>query len=130
MKRPHVTRWRPTAADAAAGGGARRPGESSRSVRRSPSADRLPRLRAHAPAFRVRPNRASRADHQDGIAAGALAIQEGIARYKGDTKLRADFHRIAERRGKHKARIAVARKLLTLVYGLRDGEIRALAKAA
>lgn len=59
------------------------------------------------------------------------AMQEGIARYKGDTKLRADFARIAERRGKHKARIAVARKLLTLVYyGLRDGEIRALAKAA
>lgn len=57
------------------------------------------------------------------------AVQEGIARHKGDTKLRADFHRIAERRGKHKARIAVARKLLTLVfYGLRDGEIRALAK--
>jgi transposase len=59
------------------------------------------------------------------------AIQEGIARYKGDSKLRADFARIAARRGKHKARIAVARKLLTLVYyGLRDGEIRALAKAA
>jgi transposase len=58
------------------------------------------------------------------------AIQEGIARYKGDAKLRADFHRIAERRGKHKARIAVARKLLTLYYGLRDGEIRALAHAA
>ena len=57
------------------------------------------------------------------------AVQEGIARHKGDTKLRADFVRIAERRGKHKARIAVARKLLTLVfYGLRDGEIRALAK--
>jgi hypothetical protein len=34
---------------------------------------------------------------------------------------------IAERRGRNTATIAVARKLLTLVYyGLRDGEIRAL----
>ena len=46
---------------------------------------------------------------------------------RGGTKLRADFHAIAERRGKLKARAAVARKLLTLVYyGLRDGEIRCL----
>jgi transposase len=34
---------------------------------------------------------------------------------------------VAERRGKDKARVAVARKVLTLVYyGLRDGEIRCL----
>ena len=47
-----------------------------------------------------------------------------------DPKRRADFVRIAERRGTAKARIAVARKLLTLVYyGLRDGEIRCLAEA-
>ena len=38
--------------------------------------------------------------------------------------------RIAERRGTNKARVAVARKVLTLVYyGLRDGEIRCLARA-
>jgi hypothetical protein len=38
-----------------------------------------------------------------------------------------DSPTIAERRGKNKARVAVARKLLTLVYyGLRDGEIRCL----
>jgi transposase len=55
------------------------------------------------------------------------AALEAIARYKGGSKLQADFHRIAERRGKNKARVAVARKLLTLVYyGLRDGEIRCL----
>jgi hypothetical protein len=36
--------------------------------------------------------------------------------------------RIAERRGRNIATVAVARKLLTLVYnGLRDGHIRALA---
>ncbi|MEU7174582.1 hypothetical protein ABZ949_24210 [Micromonospora tulbaghiae] len=41
--------------------------------------------------------------------------------------------RVAERRGRNIATVAVARKLLTLVYyGLRDGHIRALhpAKAA
>jgi transposase len=38
--------------------------------------------------------------------------------------------RVAERRGRNIATVAVARKLLTLVYyGLRDGHIRALAKA-
>jgi transposase len=55
------------------------------------------------------------------------AALEGIARYHGGSWLQRDFHRIAERRGKNKARVAVARKLLTLVYyGLRDGEIRSL----
>jgi transposase len=57
------------------------------------------------------------------------AAVEAISKYRGGPKLRADYHRIAERRGKFKARIAVARKLLTLVfYGLRDGEIRSLAR--
>jgi transposase len=51
----------------------------------------------------------------------------GNYRAKGNEQLRADYRRIAERRGKYKARVAVARKLLTLVfYTLRDGEIRCL----
>jgi transposase len=55
------------------------------------------------------------------------AAIEAISKNHGGTKLRADFARIAERRGKFKARVAVARKLLTLVYyGLRDGEVRCL----
>jgi transposase len=55
------------------------------------------------------------------------AALEAVVRYHGGERLRVDFHRIAERRGKNKARVAVARKLLTLVYyGLRDGEIRCL----
>ena len=55
------------------------------------------------------------------------AMLEAVVRYHGGEALRVDFHRIAERRGKNKARVAVARKLLTLVYhGLRDGEIRCL----
>src|SRR6266568_3843092 len=56
------------------------------------------------------------------------AALEAVARYHGGSWLAHDFHRIAERRGTNKARVAVARKMLTLVYyGLRDGEIRCLA---
>ncbi len=59
------------------------------------------------------------------------AVIEGTVRYHGGPKLAADWRRIAERRGKHKATVAVARKVLTLVYyGLRYGEIRCLAKTA
>ena len=59
------------------------------------------------------------------------AAIEAVSGRRGGTKLRADFHAIAERRGKYKARAAVARKLLTLVYyGLRDNEIRCLAEEA
>jgi transposase len=59
------------------------------------------------------------------------AVIEGTVRYHGGPKLAADWRQIAERRGKHKATVAIARKVLTLVYyGLRDGEIRCLAKAA
>jgi transposase len=59
------------------------------------------------------------------------AAIEAVSGRRGGSKLRADFHHIAERRGKYKARAAVARKLLTLVYfGLRDHEIRLLADEA
>jgi len=52
------------------------------------------------------------------------------AAYKPGEFLKGDFRRIAERRNNRKiARVAVARKILTLVYyGLRDGEIRCLAE--
>ncbi len=59
------------------------------------------------------------------------AVIEGTVRYHGGDKLAADWQQIAQRRGKHKATVAIARKVLTLVYyGLRDGEIRCLAKTA
>jgi transposase len=59
------------------------------------------------------------------------AVIEGTVRYHGGNKLAADYRAIAERRGKNKATVAIARKVLTLVYyGLRDGEIRCLAHAA
>jgi len=55
------------------------------------------------------------------------AAIEAISKYRGGEKLRDDYFRIADHAGKYKARVAVARKLLTLVYyGLRDGEIRSL----
>jgi transposase len=49
----------------------------------------------------------------------------------GGGPLREDYERIAKRRGKAVAKVAVARKILTLsYYGLRDGEIRCLAPRA
>ena len=56
------------------------------------------------------------------------AAVEAVQRQRGGTKLQADYHRVAERRGRKIGVVATARKLLTLVfYGLRDGEIRCLA---
>jgi len=47
----------------------------------------------------------------------------------GGGPLRETFERIAKRRGRKIAKVAVARKVLTLCfYGLRDGEIRCLAR--
>ncbi len=58
------------------------------------------------------------------------ALIEGISRYHGGEILAGQYQRIAKRRGRNKARVAIARKVLTLVYyGLRDGEIRCLAPA-
>jgi transposase len=58
------------------------------------------------------------------------ALIEGISRYHGGDVLKHSYQRIAKRRGTNKARVAVARKALTLAYyGLRDGEIRGLAPA-
>jgi transposase len=59
------------------------------------------------------------------------AAVEAVQKLPVDAKLRGDRDRIAGRRGKNIGKVAAARKLLTLVYyGLRDGHIRCLAKAA
>ena len=56
------------------------------------------------------------------------AAVEAISRNHGGDKIKADYHRIAERRGRNIGRVAAARRVLRLVYyGLRDGEIRCLA---
>ena len=58
------------------------------------------------------------------------AAVEAVSRVRGTPKIKRDYTRIAERRGKNIAKVAAARRLLTLVYyGLRDGEIRSLARA-
>lgn len=55
------------------------------------------------------------------------AALESVSGYRGGAYFRDDYLRIAATRGKNKARVAIARRLLTLVYyGLRDGEIRCL----
>ncbi|MFB7326723.1 IS110 family transposase [Streptomyces sp. NPDC056190] len=57
------------------------------------------------------------------------AAVEAIQR-KATPKITEDRARIEARRGKNIAKVAAARKLLTLVYyGLRDGHIRALARS-
>jgi transposase len=59
------------------------------------------------------------------------SLIEGISRYHGGPHLTPTFQRLAERRGKNKARVAIARRVLTLAYyGLRDGEIRCLTQPA
>ncbi len=59
------------------------------------------------------------------------AAVEAATRQRGATKIQVDYRRLAERRGTPIARVAAARKLLTLVYyGLRDGHIRALTRTA
>ena len=85
------------------------------------------------PKQRVRPGRPPRRDHQAGLTPRLGGPIEAVGNYraKGNEKLRADYKRIAEHAGKYKARVAVARKLLTLVfYALRDGEVRWLESAA
>ncbi|BAH55492.1 IS110 family transposase [Rhodococcus opacus] len=55
------------------------------------------------------------------------AAVEAIQRHPDTSKISADRKRIEARRGRNIAKVAAARKLLTLVYyGLRDGHIRAL----
>jgi transposase len=59
------------------------------------------------------------------------AAVEAVQRAPKASPMRSTYERIVERRGgtgKNLAKVAAARKLVTLVYyGLRDGEIRCLA---
>jgi transposase len=55
------------------------------------------------------------------------AAIEASSRNHGAGKIKSDYRRIAERRGRNIGRVAAARRTLRLVYyGLRDGEIRCL----
>ena len=67
---------------------------------------------------------------KQGSKAVRWAAIEAVQRHPTTPKIAADKHRIEARRGKNIAKVAAARKLLTLVYyGLRDGQIRALDRA-
>ena len=67
---------------------------------------------------------------KQGCKAVRWAAIEAVQRHPTTAKIAADKQRIEARRGKNIAKVAAARKLLTLVYyGLRDGQIRALDRA-
>jgi transposase len=67
---------------------------------------------------------------KQGSKAVRWAAIEAVQRHPTTPKISADKQRIEARRGKNIAKVAAARKLLTLVYyGLRDGHIRALDRA-
>ena len=58
------------------------------------------------------------------------AAVEAASKNHAGGDFREAYTRIAARRGRNIAKVAAARRLLTLVYyGLRDGEIRCLAQA-
>jgi len=67
---------------------------------------------------------------KQGSKAVRWAAIEAVQRHPTTAKIAADKHRIEARRGKNIAKVAAARKLLTLIYyRLRDGQIRALDRA-
>ncbi len=68
---------------------------------------------------------------KEGSTLGRFAATEAVARYHGGALIAPAFMRIEQRRGTMIARVAAARRLLTLVYyGLRDGELRCLKRQA
>jgi transposase len=69
--------------------------------------------------------------HQGSPALRWALVEAAQHAARGGGPLRESYERIAKRRGGQVAKVAVARKILTLCfYGLRDGEIRCLAPRA
>src|SRR5918993_1629173 len=102
-------------------------------VERFPSARHLCAWAGLTPTVRSSDGKA-RLGHISRLGSSTLrwALVEAAQRNtQGDGPLAETFARIAERRGRQIAKVAVARKILTLCfYGLRDGEIRCLAPRA
>jgi transposase len=98
-------------------------------ITRFPSARHLCAWAGLTPTVRSSDAKA-RLGHISRLGSGALrwALIEAAQRNtQGDGPLAETFERIADRRGRQIAKVAVARKILTLCfYGLRDGEIRCL----
>jgi transposase len=101
-------------------------------VARFPSPDRLCSWAGLTPRHRQSDTEVSRGSiSKQGSRLLRWAAVEAVSKNHAGGNFRADFRRIAERRGRNIARVAVARKLLTLVYyGLRDSEVRCLSQAA
>jgi transposase len=102
-------------------------------ISRFPSARHLCAWAGLTPTVRSSDGRA-RLGHITGQGSPALrwALVEAAQHSgRGGGPLRDAYERISKRRGKSIAKVAVARKILTLCfYGLRDGEIRCLAPRA
>ena len=102
-------------------------------VKRFPSARHLCAWAGLAPTVRSSDGKA-RLGHisRQGSPALRWALTEAAQKIPtGGGPLRAMFERIAKRRGRKIAKVAIARQILTLCYyGLRDGEIRCLTKTA
>jgi transposase len=102
-------------------------------ISRFPSARHLCAWAGLTPTVRSSDGRA-RLGHITGQGSPALrwALVEAAQHSgRGGGPLRDAYERISKRRGKSVAKVAVARKILTLCfYGLRDGEIRCLAPRA
>jgi hypothetical protein len=85
--------------------------------------------RAHPHPPRVRREGPPWPHHQAGIPSRALGRRRGGGPPAGRHADSRHHQRVGERRGTQIGRVAAARKLLILVYyGLRDGEIRCLAR--
>ena len=102
-------------------------------VKRFPTARHLCAWAGLAPTVRSSDGKA-RLGHisRQGSPALRWALTEAAQKIPtGGGPLRAMFERIAKRRGRKIAKVAVARQILTLCYyGLRDGEIRCLNQPA
>ena len=100
-------------------------------VTRFPSPDRLCSWAGLTPRHRESDTKVRRGSiTKQGSKLVRWAAIEAISRNHGGDKIKADYHRISERRGRNIGRVAAARRVLRLVYyGLRDGEIRCLTQA-
>ena len=100
-------------------------------ITRFPSADRLCSWAGMTPRHRESDTKVHRGSiTKQGSRLVRWAAVEAVSKNHGDDTIKAAYRRIADRRGRNIARVAAARKLLTLVYyGLRDGEIRCLASS-
>jgi transposase len=96
-------------------------------IERFPSARHLCAWAGLTPTVRSSDAKA-RLGHISRLGSGALRwalVEAAQKNTQGDGPLAETFERIADRRGRQIAKVAVARKILTLCfYGLRDGEIR------